>query len=41
MKTILKTVILAITMTAVFLSCSLFAFAGEVTGAPRGRNRHR
>lgn len=34
MKTILKTVILAIVMTAVFLSCSLFAFADEVTEPP-------
>lgn len=34
MKTILKTVILAITLTAVFLACSLFAFADEVTEPP-------
>lgn len=34
MKTILKTTILAITLIAVFLSCSLFAFADEVTEPP-------
>ena len=34
MKTILKTMMLALTLTAVFLACSLFAFADEVTEPP-------
>lgn len=36
MKTILKTMMLVLTLTAVFLSCSLFALAGEVTEPPAG-----
>lgn len=36
MKTILKTMMLVLTLTAVFLLCSLFAFAGEVTEPPAG-----
>lgn len=34
MKTIIRTMILALTVTAVFLACSLFAFADEVTEPP-------
>ena len=36
MKTILKTMMLVLTLTAVFLACTLFAFAGEVTEPPAG-----
>lgn len=36
MKTILKTMMLVLTLTAVFLACTLFAFADEVTEPPAG-----